>query len=101
LDQTKEQFAFTEMSPVRTREIVAESRGEYLRGQSTHVVIESSFVFQPSLKVLRRGFYDEGWLIFGVRHSSNRINAEIVDQAQRMSAVWPDEYMCTARVLPP
>src|ERR1700730_1864305 len=66
----------TEMSPVRTREIAAEALGEFLRGQSAHVVIERLFVFQPDLKVMRGGFYDDGWLKAGASHLSNRTNAE-------------------------
>ena len=100
MDQTKEQFAFTEMSPVRTREI-ADRVASSIAAKSAHVVIKSSFCVSANPESSERGFYDEGWLISGVRHSSNRINAEIVDQAQRMSAVWPDEYMCTVRLLPP
>jgi hypothetical protein len=88
------------MSPVRTREIAAEALGEFLRGQSAHVVIESLFVFQPDLKVVRGGLYDDGWLKAGASHLSNRLNAEVVNQAQRMSAVWPDEDVRPTRILP-
>jgi hypothetical protein len=55
----------------------------------------------PHLEAARGSLYNRGWLKSGIRHSRDRFSAEIVDQAQRMSAVWADEYLCTPRILPP
>jgi hypothetical protein len=60
-----------------------------------------SSVVYPCLKVAGRSLDDKGRLKSCVRHSGDRLSAEIIDYAQWMSAVRSDKNVRAARVLAP
>ncbi len=92
----------SKVPPIGARWITSEATCQFLRGLGAESEIgEYSSVVHPCLKVAGRSLYNEGWLKPANRHPRDRFSAEITDQAQRMSVVRADEYVCTARILPP
>ena len=74
--------------------------GQLLSGLSAKRVIgEHSSVVDPYLEVAGRSLDDDRWLKTGFFHRSDRVSADIIDQAERMSTVWADEDVCTVRIL--
>jgi hypothetical protein len=61
---------------------------------------EHSSVVDPYLEVAGRSLYDDSRLKTRFFHRSDRASADIIDQAERMSAVWSDENVRTVCIFP-
>src|SRR5579875_1459800 len=87
-----------EVAPVGARRIAAEAGREFFRNARAQLAIENAAVVQPRLEVARRGFDKNRGLEARGLHAHDGIGAEIVEKAQGVFAVRPDEYVRAARV---
>jgi hypothetical protein len=56
-------------------------------------------VINPGLEVTARGFNHQCRLKSFLDHSNDRLTAEVINQAEAVNAVWPDEDVGTACIL--
>ena len=82
----------TKVAPIGAGRIASEATGQFLSSLGAKRVIgEHSSVVDPYLEVAGRSLYDNSRLKTRLSHRNDRVSADIIDQAERMSAVWSDE----------